>query len=503
MIDFRPIFLVLGILLATLGCAMMLPALYDLAVQEDEWPVFAVSAALTLFVGVSLAVANQGRIYTLNIRQAFLLTTLSWIVLTAFAALPIAWSKVELDYTDAYFEAMSAITTTGATVITDLDGSPPGILLWRSLLQWLGGIGIIVMAIAVLPMLQVGGMQLFRIETADTSEKILPRATQIAGNISLVYAILSVVCAAAYVAAGMSLFDGITHMMTTISTGGFSTHDDSIAHFRNPAVEVVGVVFMIAGSLPFVLYISAMRRGRAEVIWKDSQVQTFFLVAAVLSMLALISQHTSGPGIVSHHPGTPAPVEVVHEVPKAVYQAVLEAVFNTVSIMTGTGFATVDYGTWSNFSIVLFFVTMFVGGCAGSTTCGIKIFRFQVLFETVKQTVRTFVQPHGVFRARFNGQPLPENVPGSVISFLFLFFVCFGVIAFVLSLFGLDALTALSATAATLCNVGPGLGEIVGPKGNFSTLPDGVKWILSFAMLLGRLELLGVLVLLSPTFWRD
>lgn len=501
MVDFRPILLVLGILLATLGCAMLLPALYDLAVEADEWPVFVASACVTLFVGVSLAVANQSRTYNLNIRQAFLLTTLSWVVVTAFAAIPIAWSKVELDYTDAYFEAMSAITTTGSTVMTDLDTSPPGILLWRALLQWLGGIGIIVMAIAILPMLQIGGMQLFRIETADTSEKILPRAAQIAGNIGLAYGLLSIVCTLSYVAAGMSFFDGATHMMTTISTGGFSNYDESMAYFRNPAVEVVGIVFMAAGSLPFVLYVGAMR-GDIWILINDSQVRVFFIVVTILSVLAFISQHTSGPGILTDV-GTDAAQPPVHEVPKALGQAVLEAVFNVVSIMTGTGFATVDYGTWSNFSIVLFFFAMMMGGCAGSTTCGIKIFRFQVLFETVRQSVRGFVQPHGVFVPRFNGEPLPENVPGAVISFLFVFFICFGAIAFVLSLLGLDTLTALSATAATMCNVGPGLGEMVGPRGNFSPLPDTAKWILSFAMLLGRLEFFTVLVLFTPAFWRD
>lgn len=519
MVDFRPIFLVIGILLAILGVAMLFPALYAVATGEEEWAVFVASALLTLFVGVSAAAANRARSYNLNVRQAFLLTTLSWVVLTAFAALPLAWAEVNLTYADAYFEAMSGITTTGATVMTDLDNAPKGILLWRAFLQWLGGIGIIVMAVAILPMLQVGGLQLFRIETADTSEKVLPRAAQIAGNIFLVYALLSLTCVVAYVAVGMDVFDAVAHMMTTISTGGFSTYDASMGHFNSTAIEVVAVIFMIAGSLPFVLYISALR-GQYELLLSDSQVRVFFLVLVLFSALAFISQHTSGPGLVGDNVPEPVlpSIESSSDAPTLEAEGVAEdghmdhsplslkireSVFNVVSIVTGTGFATVDYSKWSNFSVVLFFILMFIGGCAGSTTCGIKIFRFQVLFETVRQSIRGFVMPHGVFVPRFNGRPLPEAVPASVISFLFLFLFCFGAIALVLGLLGLDTVTALSATAATLCNVGPGLGAIVGPSGNFASLPDVVKWILSFAMLLGRLELFTVLVLFAPAFWRD
>lgn len=481
MIDFRPIFLVVGILLATLGCSMMLPALYDLTLGNKDWIVFAAAACVTLFFGISLAFANRSQNRDLTIKQAFLLTTASWIALTAFAALPFYWSELNLSYTDAFFEAMSGITTTGATVLTNLDHTQPGILLWRALLQWLGGIGIIVMAIAVLPMLQVGGMQLFRMESSDTSEKILPRATQIAGSISLLYLTLTCTCAIGYYFAGMRLFDAVAHSMTTIATGGFSTRDASIGDYDNSLIEIVGIIFMILGSLPFVLLISALR-GRASTLFGDSQVRWFLTIVLICITLAWIAQLGIN--------------EVQHST------AWRNAAFNVVSIITGTGYATTDYGIWSNFSATLFFCIMFIGGCAGSTSCGIKIFRFQVIFQSIKMRVLHFIQPNGVFIPRYNGHALAENVSRAVMSFLFLFLLSFAALSALLGVLGLDTVTALSAAASALNNVGPGLGPEVGPNGTFAKLPDLAKWLLSFGMLLGRLELFTVLVLFTPAFWR-
>ena len=481
-LDLRPVMLVVGILLATLGCAMMLPAFYDLAVDNSDWIVFAAASGLTLFVGIALAIANRGQTQNLNIRQAFLLTTIAWLALTTFSALPFAWSTLNASFTDAFFEAMSGITTTGATVFTGLDKAPPGILLWRSILQWLGGVGIIVMAIAVLPMLRIGGMQLFRMESSDNSEKILPRATQFAGSLSLLYLVLTVLCALGYHMAGMRLFDAVAHAMTTIATGGFSTRDASIGAYDSVAVESVSIFFMIVGSLPFVLYLQALQ-GRVQPLLRDSQVRWFFAVLIVFVLMAWGAQATGG-----------------HEVGMLEFR---DAAFNTVSIMTGTGYATVDYGKWSLFSTTLFFCIMFVGGCAGSTSCGVKIFRFQVIYENIKQHVWAIVHPRGVFVARYNGRPLSENVSSSVMSFVFLFLLCFAAISGLLALYGLDTVTAFSASASALANVGPGLGDIVGPAGTYKDLPDGVKWILSFAMLLGRLELFTVLVLVLPAFWRS
>ena len=482
MMDFRPIILVIGILLSTLGLAMMVPALLDLAYGHEDWLVFAQSSTLTLFIGGGLVLSTWGRTGSLSVKQAFILTVATWIALTAFAALPFSFSVLNLSYTDAFFEAMSGLTTTGATVITGLDGLPPGILLWRALLQWLGGIGIIVMAVAVLPMLQIGGMQLFRMESSDNSEKILPRATQIAGSITLLYLIFTLLCALGYYFAGMkSIFDAASHAMTTIATGGFANYDESIGHFDLVPVHVVSIVFMILGSMPFVLYLQAVRGNRGPLL-QDSQVR-FFLILLVVA-IAVVWAYQWSEGL-----NTPE-------------KALQFAAFNVVSIVTGTGYATTDYGAWGGFASLLFFCLMFVGGCAGSTSCGIKIFRFQVILESLRIYLHRILYPNGVFAARYNGRHLEESVISAVFSFFFLFFLCFGIMALFLNLLGLDNLTALSAAASAMANVGPGLGEIVGPAGHYGPLPDIAKWILCLGMLLGRLELMTVLVLFTPTFWR-
>jgi len=473
--------LVVGILLATLGCAMMLPALYDLAADNDDWQIFAASAIITLFVGIGLAFANRGRTESFNIRQGFLLTNLVWVVLTAFAALPFSWSQLELSYTDAYFEAMSGITTTGATVITGLDTAPPGILLWRGLLQWLGGLGIIVMAISVLPMLGVGGMQLFRIEAFDTAGKVLPRATQIAASLIIIYTGMTAVCAVAYYVTGMSPFDATVHAMTTLATGGFSTRDASLAYYASESVEIVSIVFMCLASLPFVLYVKGWH-GRWSDLYMDSQVRWFFGAVALFSVLAWFSYQSA------------------HAEPHDT--RVITIVFNVVSVMTGTGYATTAYDNWSAMAVAIFFILMFVGGCSGSTSCGIKIFRFQVIFEMIRVRLKSIVHPHGIFIERYNGLPLSSTVTSAVMAVFFAFFLCFAISATALGLLGVDNLTAISSAATAIANVGPGLGPVVGPVGNFASLPDAAKWVLSVTMLVGRLEVLTVMVLLAPAFWR-
>lgn len=482
MIDLRPVLLVLGILLATLGCAMMLPALYDLALANDDWQIFAASSIITLFVGIGLAFANRGRTESFNIRQGFLLTNLAWIVLTGFAALPFSWSQLELSYADAYFEAMSGLTTTGSTVIVGLDTAPAGILLWRALLQWIGGAGIIAVAIAILPILQVGGMQLFRIEAKEMEEKVFPQAAQIARWISIVYLALTAICAVAYYFAGMTAFDAVTHSMTTLATGGYSTHDASIAYFASVQVELVGIVFMCAGSLPFVLYVRALQ-GKPQVLFRDTQVWWFFGTVAIFVALAWIAYQT-----------TP---------PQPELRRLVTITFNVVSVLTTTGFATTAYDNWSPMAVAVFFILTFVGGCSGSTAGGIKIFRFQVIIEMIRVRVRSIVYPKGVFIPRYKQAALSETVMTAVMTFFFLYLASFVVISALLGQLGLDPLTAMSSAAQALGNVGPGLGPIVGPVGNFAPLPDTAKWLLSMAMLIGRLELLTVLVLLAPAFWRS
>ncbi len=477
----RPILLVVGILLTILGIAMLFPTLVDLQSAHSDWQVFLVSSGVTLFVGVGLWITNAAPVESLTLRQAFLLTTIAWVAVVMFAAVPLYLCGLELSVTDAVFEAMSGLTTTGSTVIVGLDDAPPGILLWRAILQWLGGVGIIVMAIAVLPMLQVGGMQLFHLESSDRSDKILPRATHFVASIAAVYGLLTLACATGYSICGMGNLDAVAHAMTTVATGGYSTKDGSFGHFQNPSADYVAVVFMIAGGLPFTLYLVALR-GSFRPIWKDPQVRLF---AALLVLL--ISAMTL--------------YQVIKEL-NTPSDAVRYAAFNVVSVMTGTGYATTDYGAWGAYAVTVFFFTMFIGGCAGSTSCGVKIFRVHVLWAAAEAEVRRLTLPHGVFTPRYGGRPLGEDVISSVTSFLFLFLILFAALSFALALMGLDPLTAISASATALANVGPGLGDVVGPSGSFASLPDLAKWLLSLGMLLGRLELFTVLVMFTPRFWR-
>jgi trk system potassium uptake protein TrkH len=473
--------MVLGILVGTLGLAMAVPAGVDFLYGNDDWEVFATSGLLSVFLGGGLFLATRSSTGQLTIRQAFLLTTLAWVVIPAFAAMPLAFSDLDLTYTDAFFEAMSGITTTGATVISGLDHAPPGILLWRALLQWLGGIGIIVMAITVLPLLRVGGMQLFRMETSGSSdEKALPRVTQIATMIFAIYAALTLVCATALHAAGMSIFEALAHAMTTISTAGFSTSDGSIGHFDSVAIDYIVVLFMLIGGMPFLLYFWILQ-GMPERFLRDSQVRWFLGIVLCVTLVMTLWQYFN------------------HQT--SIFTALRYAAFNVTSVMTGTGYATTDFGAWGGGAVTIFFFLMFVGGCAGSTSCGIKVFRLQVVFEMTRVRLRSLWQPHGVFLPRYNGQPLTDSTIAAVMSFLVLFAICFAVFTFALSLLGLDIVTAASGAATALANVGPGLGPTIGPAGTFASLPDAAKWLLSAAMLLGRLELLTVLVLFTRRFW--
>ncbi|MGI9437037.1 MAG: TrkH family potassium uptake protein [Geminicoccaceae bacterium] len=481
-LDLRPVLLVIGILLIILALFMAPPMVADLAAGHPDWQVFLAASAVTLFIGVSLLLMNRAPGFgEITGRQAFLLTTLVWVVVTFFAALPLMFSELNLDFADAIFEAMSGITTTGSTVIVGIDYAPPGILLWRAILQWLGGIGIIVMGVAILPILSVGGMQLVRAESSDLSEKILPRAAQIASAIGMIYLGLTFACATLYWFAGMTPFDATAHSMTTIATGGFSTRDASIGSFQSAGIEWIAILFMVLGSLPFVLYIQATN-GKVTALFRDSQVRWFFgivMIAAGMVLAWLIAESSASWS-----------------------EALRHALFNTLAVITGTGYASADYGGWGALPVTLFFFLMCIGGCTGSTTGGIKIFRFTVLHVVAKNQLARLVRPHGVFIPSYNGRPLPEAASIAVMAFLFMFALVFALIALALSAMGLDYLTAMSGALTALANVGPGLGPIIGPAGNFASLPDGAKWLLSAAMLLGRLELLTVLILFTPTFWR-
>jgi trk system potassium uptake protein len=482
-VDPRPVLALVGGFLTLLAGLMAVPALADAVVGNPDWPTFLASALLTLFVGVGLTLAAwpEDRI-TLDRRQAFLFTTIVWTA-AAFGALPFAFADgLELSYTDAFFEAMSGITTTGSTVIVGLDHAPPGILLWRALLQWTGGVGFVAIGIAVLPALRVGGMQLFQTESSDRSEKIVPRVAQLAGAVLTAYASLTALCAAAYGLAGMGGFDAVTHAMTTLSTGGFANYDVSFAHFASPAIEWVGVAFMIAGGVPFVLYVRFLRGGDAGPLRRDTQVRWYLgtLLAGSLAVAVWIAATLGLP------PG----------------EALRAAAFNVVSVVTTTGYASADYNGWGAFAAAAFLFLTFAGGCTGSTAGGIKQFRYVVLYEEAVVQLRRLLLPSGAFLPRFNGRPIPATVATAVLAFFFLFALSTAMLTGALALCGLDLVTSLTGAATALNNVGPGLGPVIGPVGNFAPLPDAAKWLLALGMLLGRLELFTVLVLLLPSFWR-
>lgn len=481
--DLRPILYVVGILLSTLALSMALPMMVDLYFGNPDWKVFFLCILTTSFFGGALVLSTSGggEPFSITIRQAFFLTTISWLTLATFGSLPLWFSPLNLSFTDAFFESMSGITTTGSTVIVGLDKAPPGILLWRAILQWLGGIGVIVMALAVLPFLKVGGMQLFRTESSEKNDKAMPRAAKLASSIGYIYVVLTFICAICYHFAGLPLFDSFAHAMTTIATGGFSTYDTSFAGFDRPWIEVVAIIFMFLGGLPFVLYLKAVM-GNPGSLFRDPQVRWFFTTICI-SIAALV-------------------IYLAFQSELPVAEALRRAAFTVMSIITGTGYTSVDFNQWGGFAVSLLFFLMVVGGCAGSTTCGIKIFRFQVLYAVTDVQIKKLIHPHGIFIPYYGAKPLPEGVPSSVMSFFFMYALIFAILAIALSFVGLDFITAMSGAATSLSNVGPGLGEIIGPVGTFAPLPDSAKWILSAGMLLGRLELFTVLVLLSPNFWR-
>ncbi len=479
--DLRPILYVNGLFLSILSLGMVLPMLADFYFGYDDWKVFFVCIIITAFFGGALILSTMGHQFHVSTKQAFLLTNSVWLVLPTFGALPFWFSSLEMSITDSFFEAMSGITTTGSTVIVGLDYAPAGILLWRAILQWLGGIGIIIMAMSVLPFLKVGGMQIFRTELSE-DEKALPRTAQLANSIAIIYVGLTAICALLYMAVGLEMFEAIAHAMTTISTGGFSTFDTSFSHYHEVGPETVAIIFMILGGTPFVLYLKAVR-GNLRPLFTDSQVHWF------LAILGIATVVTSS--------------YLCFQQDMSIGEAFRRSSFNVVSVMTGTGYGNGDYNAWGGFAVSMFFFLMVVGGCAGSTSCGIKIFRFQVLHAVTKVQINKLLHPNGVFIPHYNGKPMPKDVPSSVMGFFFVYALGFSFLAIALSYVGLDFITAMSGAATSISNVGPGLGDIIGPTGTFKPLPDSAKWILSAGMLLGRLELFALLVMMSPHFWKN
>lgn len=442
--------------------------------------VFAVSAGITAAVAGACILTTKGRPFELRFRDATLLTTVSWFAVPAFAALPLMGHPIGLSFVDAYFEMVSGFTTTGSTVMTGLDTMPKSILLWRSAVQWLGGLGIIGLAIIVLPFLRIGGMQLFRMESSDRSEDVMPKAGHVAGLVARVYTLLTIACTLTYWALGMSPFDALNYALTTLPTAGFGTHDASFGYFNSPALEWAGVVFMVAGGLPMIAYLRVLRRGR----WRDRvdpQVPVFVGMLVVFTLIVTLYVWLTG------------------QLP--FFQALTKAAFNITSVVTTTGFASTDYLKWGPFVAVWFLIFTFPGGCTGSTAGGLKTFRLIVLYRVTKQHVGHLLHPHRTSPIKYGRKVLGDEEVGSVGSFVFLYLLTFAVLSLAVTLTGLDMETALSGVATCMANAGPGIGPIIGPAGNFSSLSDAAKILLSVAMILGRLEIQGVLILFLPRFY--
>ncbi|RSD32770.1 TrkH family potassium uptake protein [Vibrio pectenicida] len=480
MVNFRPILFVIGLVLSKLALFMYVPTLVSFFTGTSGFIEFGQAVIITHIAAFTCLTIGRTRSFKLSARDMFLITSLVWTVASAFAALPFVFIN-HISFTDAYFETMSGITTTGSTVLSGLDDMAPSILLWRSILQWLGGIGFIVMAVAVLPMLNVGGMKLFHTESSDWSDKSSPRAKTVAKNIMLVYLSLTGLCMVGYLLTGMNLFEAINHSFTTLSTGGYSTSDGSMNHFSSGS-HWIATLFMFLGGLPFLLFIAALRKRRIDQLFNDAQVKGFtylFLSASLIISGWLVIRDGYN-----------------------ILDALRVSMFNIVSILTTTGFGLEDFTAWGALPTTLFAFLMMAGACSGSTSGGIKIFRFQIAITLLNKQMMKLIHPSGVFVQRYNQRPVNDDIVRSVVAFVLMFFVTIIFIAGCLSALGLDPITSISGSITAVANVGPGMGDIIGPTGNFAPLPDMAKWLLSFGMLMGRLEILTLLVLFFPAFWK-
>ena len=479
MSNFKTVFYTLGILQIILGVFMFIPIVFQFIYSEIDSSFFGAST-VTIIFGTLFFLSNLDHEKKLSLQQAFLLTALSWLSIAIFGSLPFIFSDLDFSFVNAFFESMSGITTTGSTIISNLEEMPKSILLWRAILQWLGGIGIIIMAITLMPIMNIGGMQLFKISNNDSSEKILPKSKEIALRVIYIYTSLTILCGLTYMIFGMSFFDSLTHSMTTIATGGFSNYNESIAFFDSVSIEISAMIFIILGSLPFITYIKFIS-GNKKIIFTDLQIRTFFkiiIISIIILSIYLIASGSSEMNL------------------RSIF-------FNVISILTGTGYVNAEFDTWGSFTLVIFLSLMFIGGCAGSTTCGVKVFRIQILYLFIVNQLKRIIYPKGVFVLKYDQNPIDDKFISSIISFIYMYLVIFFILMALLSLTGLDFITSISGAATSISNVGPGLGSIIGPNGDFSSLPDSSKWILTLGMILGRLELFAILVLFVPSFWKN
>ena len=480
--NFKLIRFTLGILLLLLGAAELVPALVNYADGHPDALPFFFSSFLSMFVGGLFYLSGKHHVETIRVKDAFFLTVLSWALFGLFGSFPLYYSSLDVSFIDALFEFISGVTTTGSTVLSGLDDMSRGILLWRSILQWIGGIGIIAFAIVFLPFLKVGGMQLFLSESSDQSGKRLPRTVHLVLSLVGVYVMLSIICFFVYHMLGMGWFEALNHAMTTISTGGFSTHDLSLGYYTSPSIQWTVTLFMFLGALPFIWYVRFLHHQNWDVL-EDTQVKTF---AGILSVVIL------GLSLVLYYTDQYDWLDALR------YSA-----FNIVSVVTTTGYMSTDYTLWGTLAVMGFFFITYMGGCTGSTSGGLKVMRIIIVTKSVTVYLRSLIYPNGVFSMQYQGRTVDRTVAVSVIGFLCLYVVANVFLTVALSLTGLDFVTAISGAATAIANVGPGLGDTIGPSGNFAALPDASKWLLCFGMLIGRLEILTVIILFSPVFWRD
>lgn len=464
-----------------LATMMLIPGLVDLYFANSDWKVFAASSAGIGGAAALLAVATRGGPPVVSTRFTFLLVNMLWLTFAICATFPFYLSTLEISTADAFFEAVSGATASGSTVLSGLDTMPPGILLWRSMLQWIGGLGVIVLGLFILPFLKIGGSSFFKIESSDRYDRPFARFSTYATSVVVIYTALTVLCAVLYAWFGMSAFDAINHAMTTMSTGGFSTHDRSFAFF-NDSLHWVAIIFMLIGAVPFTIIIVMALRGRFES-FKDNQVWFFLTYTILFAIVLTIQLERTGVMV-----GT---------------EAFAHSMFNVVSIITTTGYSNADYMLWGPFTAGLMLIATFMGGCSGSTTGGIKASRWIVLIGIIKRSLEVFIYPNAVRPVRSGTVPVSDQIQFVSLMYFCTFGLLVAIGTMLVALTGADLVTSFSGAITALSNVGPGLGDVIGPAGNFGPLEDSAKWVLSFMMLLGRLELFTMLVLLSPAFWRE
>lgn len=484
MIDSRPVGYVIGWLIIGMGVSMLFPMMADIVFSNGQWTTFAISSAFTVFIGLVLVLATSSTSLSTqgtSQRETILITICLYTVIPIFAAVPFVLGEPSFRIIDAYFEAVSGLTTTGATVFTDIENLPQGYLMWRGILQWIGGILIIIIAMTVFPRLRIGGMQYFMKGNFETITTVIPQAISTARGISIIYLGISLLCFVSYNIAGLSVFDSLVHSMTTVATGGFGNYDSSFQYLGYKA-EYVAIIFMILASLPFIRYLTIFQDSGKNILL-DRQVQGFFLLIFCIGVaLTLWQIFTNGQGT---------------------EMAIRKALFNSISIMTGTGYVSADYNAWGSFPVAIFFLIGLIGGCAGSTSCSVKVFRYQVLLASVIVQIKKIYSPHAIIKPKYQGKNIPNEIVVSVIIFIVMFLFTLLISALLLAMTGLDFTTSLSGSAAALANIGPGLGEMIGPTGNYQSLDDTAKFILVITMATGRLELLAVFVILTLKFWQS